>query len=63
MYLGLVLAYLGEAALLKQMLPVLVPPFTLVYLNWTVIPAEEAKLEEVFQDEYGQYRLRVQRWI
>jgi protein-S-isoprenylcysteine O-methyltransferase Ste14 len=63
MYLGLVLAYLGEAALLKQMWPVLVLPFTLVYLNWTVIPVEEAKLEEVFQDEYAQYRLGVRRWI
>jgi protein-S-isoprenylcysteine O-methyltransferase Ste14 len=63
MYLGLVMAYLGEAALLKQMWPVLVLPFTLVYLNWTVIPVEEAKLEEVFQDEYAQYRLRVRRWI
>jgi len=63
MYLGLVLAYLGEAALLKQLWPVLVLPFTLVYLNWTVIPVEEAKLEEVFQVAYRQYRLRVRRWI
>jgi protein-S-isoprenylcysteine O-methyltransferase Ste14 len=63
MYVGLVLAYLGEAALLKQMWPVLLLPLTLFYLNWTVIPVEEAKLEEVFQDEYAQYRLRVRRWI
>lgn len=63
MYVGLVLAYLGEAALLKQLCPVLVLPFTLVYLNWTVIPVEEAKLEEVFQNEYRRYRLRVRRWI
>lgn len=63
MYVGLVLAYLGEAALLKQIWPVLVLPFMLVYLNWTVIPVEEAKLEEVFRDEYGTYRQRVRRWI
>ena len=63
MYVGLVLAYLGEAALLKQVWPVLVLPFLLVYLNWTVIPVEEAKLTEVFQDEYTRYRLEVRRWI
>ena len=63
MYVGLVLAYLGEAALLKQVWPVLVLPFLLVYLNWTVIPVEEAKLTEVFQHEYAKYRLQVRRWI
>jgi len=63
MYVGLVLAYLGEAALLKQIWPVLILPFTVAYLNWTVIPVEEAKLEEVFPDEYELYRLRVRRWF
>ena len=63
MYVGLVLAYLGEAGLLKQLWPVLVLPLTVAYLNWTVIPVEEAKLEEVFPDEYEQYRSRVRRWI
>jgi protein-S-isoprenylcysteine O-methyltransferase Ste14 len=63
MYVGLLVAYLGEAALLKQMWPVLVLPLLLAYLNWTVIPVEEARLNEVFQDEYAKYRLRVRRWI
>lgn len=63
MYVGLVLAYLGEAALLKQIWPALVLPFVFVYLNWTVIPVEEAKLQQVFPDEYGTYRQRVRRWI
>ncbi len=63
MYVGLTLAYLGEAAMLKQVWPALLLPFTLAYLNWTVIPIEETKLGEVFKDEYEQYRLRVRRWI
>ncbi len=63
MYLGLVLAYLGEAALLKQLWPVLVLPLTLAYLNWTVIPVEEAKLQEVFHEDYSKYRLQVRRWL
>jgi len=63
MYVGLFLAYLGEAGLLKQIWPVLVLPLTLAYLNWTVIPVEEARLQQVFQDEYDAYRSRVRRWI
>jgi protein-S-isoprenylcysteine O-methyltransferase Ste14 len=62
MYVGLVLAYLGEAGLLRQVWPVVLLPFTVAYLNWAVIPVEEAKLKEAFQDEYEQYRLRVRRW-
>jgi protein-S-isoprenylcysteine O-methyltransferase Ste14 len=63
MYVGLALAYLGEAGLLKQIWPVVFLPFTLAYLNWTVIPVEEAKLDEAFHHEFGQYRLRVRRWF
>jgi len=63
MYVGLTIAYLGEAGLLKQIWPVLLLPLTLAYLNWIVIPVEEARLKEVFQDIYEQYRSRVRRWI
>ena len=63
MYIGLTLAYLGEAGLLKQIWPVIVLPLILGYLNWTVIPVEEARLNAVFQDEYEQYRSRVRRWV
>jgi protein-S-isoprenylcysteine O-methyltransferase Ste14 len=63
MYVGLVLAYLGEAGLLKQIWPVVLLPFPVAYLNWTVIPVEEAKLDEAFHDEFRQYPLRVRRWF
>jgi protein-S-isoprenylcysteine O-methyltransferase Ste14 len=63
MYLGLAVAYLGEAGLLKQIWPVLLLPLTMAYLNWTVIPVEEAKLKEVFRDEYEKYHSSVRRWI
>jgi len=48
MYLGLSLAYLGEAAMLRQLWPVLLLPLVAAYLNWTVIPLEEARLREAF---------------
>ena len=63
MYVGLTLAYLGEAGLLKQIWPVVLLPLTIAYLQSTIIPVEEAKLTEVFQREYEQYRSRVRRWI
>ena len=63
MYVGLTFAYLGEAGLLRQIWPVLVLPLTIAYLNWTVIPVEEARLREVFHEHYDQYRTLVRRWI
>jgi protein-S-isoprenylcysteine O-methyltransferase Ste14 len=63
MYVCLALAYLGEAGLMRQMWPVLVLPLTVAYLNWIVIPVEEARLTEVFPDDYEHYRSRVRRWI
>ena len=63
MYVGLTLAYLGEAGILRQVWPVLFLPLVVAYLNWTVIPVEEAKLREVFPEDYDRYRARVRRWI
>jgi len=63
MYVGLALAYLGEAGILKQVWPVILLPLMLAYLNWIVIPLEEARLTEAFQGDYEGYRTRVRRWI
>jgi protein-S-isoprenylcysteine O-methyltransferase Ste14 len=63
MYVGLVLAYLGEAGILHQTWPVVLLPLTVAYVNWIVIPVEEAKLKEVFGDEYERYRAGVRRWV
>jgi protein-S-isoprenylcysteine O-methyltransferase Ste14 len=63
MYVGLTIAYLGEAAILHHIWPLFTLIFVLVYVNWIVIPLEESKLSEVFGDQYDQYRSRVARWI
>lgn len=63
MYVGLLIAYLGEAGLLRQFWPAVLLPLVVVYVNWIVIPVEEAKLEEVFGEDYQRYRARVRRWI
>ena len=63
MYVSLTLAYLGEAGLLGQVWPLVPLAATLAYLNWTVVPVEEARLEETFGAAYDQYRARVRRWM
>jgi protein-S-isoprenylcysteine O-methyltransferase Ste14 len=63
MYVGLILAYLGEAGILDQVWPAVLLPFTVAYLNWIVIPVEEARLAETFGAAFDQYRARVRRWI
>ena len=63
MYVGLTLAYLGEAGILRQAWPLAFLPLVVAYVNWIVIPVEEAKLDEVFGIEYANYRRRVRRWL
>jgi protein-S-isoprenylcysteine O-methyltransferase Ste14 len=63
MYVGLVLAYVGEAGILRQLWPLVLLPLTVAYVHWIVIPVEEARLMEVFPKEYEEYRSRVRRWI
>jgi protein-S-isoprenylcysteine O-methyltransferase Ste14 len=63
MYIGLTLAYLGEAGLLRHVWPVILLPLTLIYLDRVVIPVEEGRLSEVFPADYAHYRARVRRWL
>jgi protein-S-isoprenylcysteine O-methyltransferase Ste14 len=63
MYAGLALAYVGEAALLRQVWPVVLLPLVLAYVNSVVIPLEQTRLSEVFGDSYEQYMRRVRRWV
>jgi len=63
MYVGLTVAYLGEAGILHHVWPVVLLPCVLAYVNWIVIPLEESRLGEVFGAGYAQYQARVRRWI
>ena len=63
MYIGLAVAYLGEAGILHQLIPVILLPLTIGYLNQIVIPIEEERLRAVFGHEYERYAGRVRRWL
>jgi protein-S-isoprenylcysteine O-methyltransferase Ste14 len=62
MYVGLSVLYVGEAAILHQIVPVVLLPLTIAYLNRVVIPVEEERLHSVFGAEYEQYQNDVRRW-
>jgi protein-S-isoprenylcysteine O-methyltransferase Ste14 len=63
MYVGLSFAYLGEAAILHQIVPVVLLPLTMAYLNRIVVPLEEERLRAVFGTEYERYQTGVRRWL
>ena len=63
MYVGLVVAYVGEALILRQIWPLLLLPLVVAYVNWVVIPVEEVKLREVFGDKYRDYQAKTRRWL
>jgi len=63
MYVGLAIAYVGEAIILRQRWPVFLLPTTLAYVNWVVMPLEQRKLTEVFGEEYSRYQRQVRRWL
>jgi protein-S-isoprenylcysteine O-methyltransferase Ste14 len=63
MYVGLSVAYVGEAAILHQIVPVVLLPLTIAYLNRVVIPVEEERLHAVFGVQYERYQNDVRRWL
>ena len=63
MYVSLTLMYVGEAGLLAQVWPLALLLLVLIYLNWILIPFEEARLREVFDGAYGKYCAKVRRWL
>ncbi len=63
MYVGLAVAYLGEAGILRQVWPILVLAPVMAYVNSMVIPVEEARLRVAFGATYEQYSEAVRRWV
>ena len=63
MYLGLSVAYVGEAGILHQIIPIILLPLTIAYLNRVVVPLEEKRLQVVFGVEYERYTNRVRRCL
>ena len=63
MYVSLVLAYVGVAALIFQIVPLGLLPLPVILISRIVIPFEERRMQEVFGETYVQYRAKVRRWL
>jgi protein-S-isoprenylcysteine O-methyltransferase Ste14 len=61
MYVGLAVAYVGDAVAIPEFWALVFLPFVLAYVNWSVIPVEEASLNGVHG--YDDYCAKVRRWI
>jgi protein-S-isoprenylcysteine O-methyltransferase Ste14 len=61
MYAGLAVAYVGDAIAIPEFWALVFLPLVLAYVNWSVIPVEEASLNGV--QGYQDYRAKVRRWI
>ena len=63
MYVGLTIAYLGEAVILRHVWPLVLLPLVLAYVDRIVIPLEERTLAGTFGADYMSYRTQVRRWL
>lgn len=61
MYAGLAVAYAGDAIAIPEFWALIFLPLVLAYVNWSVIPVEEASLNG--KQGYDDYRAKVRRWI
>ncbi len=62
-YLALTLAYIGLSLVFNSYWPLPFLPLVLVIMHYGVILREEAYLEELFGQDYRDYRANVRRWM
>ncbi len=62
-YLALTLAYIGLSLVFNSYWPLPFLPLVLVIMHFGVIRREETYLEELFGQDYRDYRARVRRWL
>lgn len=62
-YLADAITYLGGSLLIHSWWPLIVLPGIVLVMRRKVIDREELYLTERFGDAYGEYQLRVRRWL
>ena len=63
MYLGLLLMLLSIALFLKNFISFLIIPLFILFITKNQILPEEEALENIFGEEYKNYKNKVRRWI
>ena len=62
-YIGLTLAYIGLSLVFNSYWPLLFLPLVLGIIHFGVIQREETYLEELFGQQYRDYKGKVRRWL
>ena len=63
MYLGLLLMLFSTALFLKNLISFLIIPLFILFITKNQILPEEETLENIFEEEYKNYKKKVRRWI
>ena len=63
MYLGLLLMLFSTALFLKNLISFLIIPLFILFITKNQILPEEESLENIFGEEYKNYKKKVRRWI
>jgi protein-S-isoprenylcysteine O-methyltransferase Ste14 len=63
MYVSLTVVYVGLALALGRAWPLILVILPWASMNFGTIPYEEARLREIFGEDYAGYCRRVRRWI
>lgn len=63
MYVSLVALYLGVDGIRGELWPLLLLPLPVIIVNYLVIPFEENRLKQLFGEAYGNYCMKVRRWL
>jgi protein-S-isoprenylcysteine O-methyltransferase Ste14 len=62
-YLAMAVILFGSAVLMGTLSPFVFPVLFIVVIEVLFIPDEERRLDEIFGEEYRQYKREVRRWI
>jgi len=63
MYLGMLIWLIGLAVLLGSLIVFIFPIIFFLLANFVLIPIEERKMEQVFGQQFIEYRRQVRRWL
>lgn len=63
MYLGILIWLIGFAILLGSLVVFVIPVIIVLLAEFILIPIEERRMEQIFGEEYREYKGRVRRWL
>jgi len=63
MYLGMLVWLIGLAVLLGSLIVFIFPIIFFLLAHFLLIPIEERKMEQLFGQQFIEYRQRVRRWL